>query len=286
MAYADATAYYVRDGDLVNKKRYDDLLDKTGADAKFVAASVHPSQVAIGLLELGAAANSGRISILMPVRCSVLDRWIRFRCVVSRGLVDIPVQPSDELCADALAAAETMAAAERGLKQAYSDTGLVYTGLKGGGSQNEPRAIIVGEYGANGKGPKKLQKHLRAGLKYGPEMAEAAEKVLGEVAGDVSLKDVHEAARAAGFPSVEPNSAFGPGFRVAFDQFLGAVGKKLNKVGCMGSTKTTKGKRAVDESGASLGTGGKGSGKRGAKKPRAQPYGPKGRMANPLDMMQ
>ena len=75
-------------------------------------------------------------------------------------------------------------------------------------------------------------------------------------------------------------------FRAAFDQFLGAVGKKLNKVGCMGSIKTKKGKRAAEESGASLGTGGKGSGKRGAKKPRARPYGPKGRMANPLDMMQ
>ena len=72
-------------------------------------------------------------------------------------------------------------------------------------------------------------------------------------------------------------------FRAAFDQFLGAVGKKLNKVGCMGSTKTTKGKRAAEGSGdPSLGTGGK----TGAKKPRAQPYGPKGRMANPLDMMQ
>ena len=101
-------------------------------------------------------------------------------------------------------------------------------------------------------------------------MAKAAEKVLGEVAGDVSLKDVHEAARAAGFPSVEPNSAFGKPFRAAFEQFLGAVGKKLNKVGCMGSTKTTKGKRAVDESG--LGTGGKGSKKPSAKKKKKSPY--------------
>ena len=119
-------------------------------------------------------------------------------------------------------------------------------------------------------------------------MAKAAEMVLGEVAGDVSLEDVHEAAKAAGFPSVEPNSKFAKPFRVAFGQFLGAVGKKLNKVGCMGSIKGRKGKRAAQgESSGSLGTGGKtGAKKPRAKKPRAQPYGPKGRMANPLDMMQ
>ena len=114
--------------------------------------------------------------------------------------------------------------------------------------------------------------------------------MLGEVAaasGGVSIEKIHQATKEAGFPSVKPSAAFDSTFRAAFDQFLGAVGKKLNKVGCMGAARTGKGKRTVDESGASLGTGGKtGAKKPRAKKPRAQPYGPKGRMANPLDMMQ
>ena len=109
---------------------------------------------------------------------------------------------------------------------------------------------------------------------------------MGEVAGDVSLKDVHEAAKAAGHPSVKPNSKFGKPFRAAFDQFLGAVGKKLNKVGCMGSARTGKGKRAVDESGASLGTGGKTGAKKPGARKKARKRPPKGKTANPLDMMQ
>ena len=269
MCYADTTVYYMQDGDSSNKKRYDALLQKTGANAKFVASSVDPSLVGIGRLEIGAAANSGRISILMPVRCSELGGWVRARYVISRSLVDTHVQPSDELCAGALAAAKTMAAAQKNLATVYRETGLVY-------NTNHPnghRAIIVGDYnGRDAKSIKKLRGNLREGLKHGPAMAEAAEKVLGEVAGDVSIEDIHEAAKAAGSPSVKPNATFDSTFRAAFDQFLGAVGKKLHKIGCMGSTKGKKGKRAVDESGASLGTGGKGSGKRGAKKKKKSPY--------------
>ena len=286
MAYADATVYFMRDGLLVNKKRYDDLLDKTGADSKFVASLVDPSLVGIGWLEIGAAGNDGRISILMPVRCSVLDRWIRFRCVVSRDLVDTPVQPSDGFCADVLAAAKLMAHGSGGCGERWSESGLVYS--KHG--KNGDRAIILGEYKGNySQKGKKLRNQLRMGLKGAGEMTVAVEKVLGEVAaanGGVSLEDIHEAAKAAKFPSVAPNSSFGKPFKIAFDQFLGAVGKKLRKVGCMGSAKTKKGKRAVDESGASLGTGGKTGAKKPGARKKARKRPPKGKTANPLDMMQ
>jgi len=284
-AYADATVCFTRDGDLASKKRYDDLLDKTGADAKFVASSVDPSLVGIGWLEIGAAGNDGRISILMPVWCSELGGWVRARYFVSRDLVDTPVRPSDDLCEKALAAAEKMAHGSGGLGRLFVETNLTV------GQNNGEVSLIVGEYkGADAVKGKKLRTELRRGLKHARAMTVAVEKVLGEVAaanGGVSIEDIHKAAKEAGHPSVAPNSAFGPGFRVAFDQFLGAVGKKLHKVGCMGSINTKKGKRAAEDGGSgSLGTGGKGSGKRGAKKPRARPYGPKGRMANPLDMMQ
>ena len=122
---------------------------------------------------------------------------------------------------------------------------------------------------------KLLRTQLRKGLKGASEMTASVEKVLGKAAaasGGVSIEDIHEATKEAGFPSVAPNAAFAKPFRDAFDQFLGAVGKKLNKVGCMGSIKTKKGKRAAEESGAGLGTGGKGSGKRGAKKKKKSPY--------------
>ena len=273
MAYADVTVYFRRDPH--NKTRYDAFLDKTGADANFVVSSVHPSQVGIGWLEIGASANNGCISILMPVRCSVLGCWLRVRYVVSRNLVDTPVRPSDKLCADALAAAQKMAHAPGGLQRLYRESGLVYHSDFEPKGQNGPHAIILGDYNRDQKSIKELRKHLRAGLKYGPEMNKAVEKVLGEVTaagGAVSVEDIHDAAKAAGFPSVGPNSAFAAPFRDAFDQFLGAVGKKLHKVGCMGSAKTKKGKRAAEESGAGLGTGGKGSGKRGAKKKKKSPY--------------
>ena len=288
MAYADATIYFMRGKGV--EDAYDALLEKVGAEPKFVASSVSPSRVGIGFLEIGAASNKGRISIMMPVRCSVLGCWLRVRYVVCRDLVDTHVQPSDKFCEEALAAAQKMAAAENKLRDTYFETGLVYNKDGDAKGQNGPRAMIVGEYGGK-KGPKKLRGQLRSALNFGPEMVRAVEKELNKVAatrgGAISIEDIHEAAKAAGSPSVAPNSAFAKPFRVAFDQFLGAVGKKLNKVGCMGSINTSSGKRAAQGDGpGSLGTGGKGSGKRGAKKPRAQPYGPKGRMANPLDMMQ
>ena len=216
--------------------------------------------------------------------------WIKGRFVISRSLIDTHVQPSDELCAGALAAAETMAAAEKNLKQAYRASGLVYNKEGEAKGENGRHAIIVGEYsGGDSKKRKRLRNELRTGLKYAPKMAEAVEKVLGEAAGDVSLEDIHEATKEAGFPSVAPSKSFGPTFSARFDQFLGAVGKKLNKVGCMGSIRTKKGKRAAqgDSSGdPSLGTGGKTGAKKPGARKKARKRPPKGKTANPLDMMQ
>ena len=288
MAYADVTVHFRRDGDLTNKKCYDALLEKAGAEPKFVASSVDPSLVGIGWLEIGAASNKGRISILMPVRCSVLDRWIRLRCVIDRCLVDTHVQPSHKLCADALAAAKTVAHGAGGLERLWRSSGLVHDKMHP--ENNSKRAIIVGEYkGRDCDKGKLLRTQLRKGLKGASEMTASVEKVLGKAAaasGGVSIEDIHEATKEAGFPSVAPNAAFAKPFRDAFDQFLGAVGKKLNKVGCMGSIKTKKGKRAVDESGASLGTGGKAGAKKPGARKKARKRPPKGKTANPLDMMQ
>ena len=293
MAYADVTVYFMRASG--NEDASDAFLKKVGAPAKFIAALFNPLYVGIAWLEFGAAGDKGRVSILMPVWCSELNCWIRVRYIISRDLVDTHVQPSDELCKDALAAAEKMAWGSGGLGRLYKETGLVYIqrlGLKGASETNNGKhAIIHGEYkgSSDAEKGKKLRAQLRKGLKGGRKMTVAVEKVLGEAAaasGSVSIEDIHEAAKAAGSPGVKPNATFDSTFRAAFDQFLGAVGKKLNKVGCMGSIKTKKGKRAAEESGASLGTGGKAGAKKPGARKKARKRPPKGKTANPLDMMQ
>lgn len=294
MGYGDVNVYFMS-GSQTTAASYDALLKKTGADTNFVAASVCSSLVGIGWLEFGAAGTNGHISFLMPVWCSVLGRWIRARYIVHRSLVDTHVQPSDELCADVRGTAEKYAAANTGLQRLYKEAGLVYN--KWNPSENGNRAVIVGDYNGRKIGKKdkvrrekKLRTQLRTGLKVGGEMANSVQKLVDEVVaehGTLPIENIHKAAAAAGFPSVGATSSFGPEFRASFGDFLGRVGKQLHLVGCMGSIKTKKGKRAVESEGSgNPPPGAKGAGgKKGGAKKSKRPYGPKGTTADPFDMM-